>query len=272
MKAAYPLLLGIGLTASAFAQNPVEPKESPEVSEALRKAIEEFNRHKKDANAKANEVVVVLEPPAPPAEASKEEATEADALTEENAAKPILANGNPPVQVEADVPPEEKKEELSPETVVETEDERPAESALEVRVESIRKGIGSIDPRQVKLKARFPAKPLSTAPAGWLLERSEQAPVYRKDVDLQPGTTISLSIRPHVLSPDSDGMDTFSVGEPGFNASQGYIQKNTVSAILGTSVAQLDRDSLQLGNAISELHHLLASLPQPEEPEQPETP
>jgi hypothetical protein len=129
--------------------------------------------------------------------------------------------------------------------------------------------VGAIDPSQVKLKANFPAKPLATAPNGWKLERSEQAPVFRKDVELQPGTTITLSIRPHVLAPDADGSQTFSVGEPGFEAAQGYLQKNTVSSILGTSVAQLDRDSLQLGNAISELHRLLASLPKPPEPANP---
>jgi hypothetical protein len=208
----------------------------------------------------------------------------------EKKTKAVLVTGRPPGRTEN--PVEEKPaiggegnlaEEPQPpadlvvETPVEPEVETPAipvvevpaEPALEARVESIRKGTGAIDPSQVKLKANFPAKPLATAPKGWKLERSEQAPVFRKDVELQPGTTITLSIRPHVLAPDADGSQTFSVGEPGFEAAQGYLQKNTVSSILGTSVAQLDRDSLQLGNAISELHRLLASLPKPPEPANP---
>lgn len=286
MKAAYPLLIGIGLTASAFAQDSDESKKEPGVSDAVRKAIEEFNRRKKEANAKANEVVVVLDPPEPPAaetpapEAEEEVIPTAKPVPEtevagEPEAAPMLVTGNPPG--EAEVEPEGEKDAIPAEPAREAEAEArepspPAEAALEVRVESIRKGTGTIDPSQVKLKASFPPKPLSTAPQGWALERSEQAPVFRKDVELQPGTTVSLSIRPHVLSPDDDGLNTFSVGEPGFEAARGYVQENTVSAILGTSVAQLDRDSLQLGNAISELHRLLASLPKPEAPEQPETP
>jgi hypothetical protein len=168
----------------------------------------------------------------------------------------------------------ELQEEPTPELVAEAETEiqepeTPSDPELEVRVESIRKGSGLIDPSQVKLKASFPAKPLSSAPEGWVLEKSEQAPVFRKDVELKPGTTISLSIKPHILTPASDGINSFSVGEPGFEASQGYLQKHTVGSILGTSVAQLDNDSLQLGNAISELHRLLASLPKTEETEKP---
>lgn len=296
MKAAYPLLIGIGLTASALAQDPADPKVETGVSEPVRKAIEEFNRRKNEAGTKANEVVVVLDPPAPPAEppveppaapdAEEEVIPTAEAVPEQDEPEeageetpPVLVTGKPPEGTEGekeDLPAEPvaetEAETLEPEASTEPVSDTPAEPALEVRVESIRKGTGTIDPSQVKLKASFPPKPLSSAPEGWALQRSEQAPVFQKDVELQPGTTISLSIRPHVLAPDDDGLNTFSVGEPGFEAVRGYVQENTVSAILGTSVAQLDRDSLQLGNAISELHRLLASLPKPEGPEQPEKP
>jgi hypothetical protein len=287
MKAAYPLLVGITITASAFAQNPVIPMEKPVLSDAVQKAIEEFNRRKKEADTKDNEVLVVLDPPAPPSE--QDELEEIPAEPEEGS-EPVLVTGKPPLETDTNLlpednnepsPSEEASEELSlepseePEIPTEAEMNPPSEPSLEARVESIRKGTGRIDPDQVKLKAGFPAKPLSSAPEGWAIGISEQAPVFRKDVELQPGTTISLSIRPHVLSPDSDGFNTFSVGEPGFESARGYIQEKTVSAILGTSVAQLDRDSLQLGNAISELHRLLGSLPKPENleaPEQPESP
>ena len=277
MKAAYPLLFLTAMAATAIAQEPVEPTEKTTISDVVQKAIDEFNRMKKAGKSGENEVVVVLDPPAPavveeiekPEHSAEIEASEA--IAEDP--KPLLVTGKPPEEENPDTQPDEK-EEPAPELVVEAdvetpESEAPSEPELEVRVESIRKGSGLIDPSQVKLKASFPAKPLSSAPEGWVLEKSDQAPVFRKDVELQPGTTISLSIKPHILTPVSDGLNTFSVGEPGFEASQGYLQKNTVSAILSTSVAQLDNDSLHLGNAISELHRLLASLPKAEEPEKP---
>lgn len=140
---------------------------------------------------------------------------------------------------------------------------------LEIRVESIRESSGELDPGQIKLKASFPAKSLSSVPDGWILEKSEQAPALRKEVTLRPGKTISLSIQPHVLAPATDGINTFAVIEPGFDVSEGYRQSNTVSAILENSVAQLDRDALLLGNAISNLHQLLASLPKPDPEDSP---
>jgi hypothetical protein len=278
MKAAYPLLFTTVMAATAFAQKAVGPPDTGGITDVVQKAIDEFNRMKKEGKSAENEVIVVLDPPVPakaeeivnpeeePAEIEKPEADPEDSGA-------VLVTGKPPGEIAPDVQPEEQ-EEPAPEIVAEMPPETPERPTLpepepEVRVESIRKGTGSIDPTQVKLKASFPAKPLASAPEGWALEKSEQAPIFRKDVELQPGTTISLSIKPHILAPASDGLNTFSVSEPGFEASQGYLQENTVSAILGTSVAQLDKDSLQLGNAISELHRLLASLPKTEEPEKP---
>lgn len=277
MKASYPLLFVIALATTSIAQEPAKPEEKGGISDVVLKAIEEFNRRKNAGKSEENEVVVVLDPPAP---IQKEVAEEPEATAEiENSevepddSKPSLIAGNPTETAESEDQPEEL-ELAAPEVVAEATAETPApekasEPQLEIRVESIRKGSGLIDPSQVKLKASFPAKPLSSAPEGWVLEKSEQAPVFRKEVELQPGTSITLSIKPHILAPGSDGINTFSVGEPGFEASQGYLQKNTVSAILSTSVARLDNDSLQLGNAISELHLLLASLPKPEKPEKP---
>lgn len=276
MKAAHRLLFGLALATSAIAQELPIPEKNEGVSDVVQNAIDEFNRLKQEGKEKSNEVVVVLDPPASAVTVEDSETPAPEAALEpaeaEETSKPVLVTGKPPGETET-----EEKEGLTPETVAEAETqpeepqepETPAELKLEVRVESIRKGSGSIDPGQVKLKASFPAKPLSSAPEGCVLERSDQAPLFRKEVELQPGTSISLSIQPHVLTPAADGTNTFSVGEPGFEAAQGYLQKNTVSAILGTSVAQLDHDSLQLGNAISELHRLLASLPKPEEPEKP---
>jgi hypothetical protein len=282
MKAAYPFLFATAIAAMAGAQEPTEPAEKGKISDVVQKAIDEFNRMKKAGKSAENEVIVVLDPPAPaekevvvnpdkPADNESSEEESSEESTEDS--KPVLVTGKPPEEVKPEARPGQQ-EEPAPDVVAETPSETPdkeipSEPEPEVRVESIRKGSGTIDPSQVKLKASFPAKPLSGAPEGWVLEKSGQAPVFRKDVELQPGTTISLNIKPHILAPGSDGINTFSVVEPGFEASQGYLQKNTVSAILGTSVAQLDSDSLQLGNAISELHRLLASLPKPEEPGKP---
>jgi hypothetical protein len=277
MKAAYPLLFVTAMAASAIAQDLSQPTDKETLSDSVQKAIDEFNRLKTASKTADNEVIVVLDPPAPtatPLEKGEIKTPEAPAeikLPEESPkdSKPILVTGTPPEEAQP-----EEQEPVAPEIMAEAETvsqdpATPSEPELEVRVESIRKGSGSIDPAQVKLKASFPAKPLSGSPDGWILEKSEQAPVFRKDVELQPGTTISLSIKPHILSPESDGINTFSVAEPGFDASQGYLQKNTVSAILSNSVAKLDNDSLQLGNAISELQRLLGSLPKTEEPKKP---
>lgn len=277
MKAAYPLLFVTAMAASAIAQDLSQPTDKETLSDSVQKAIDEFNRLKTASKAADNEVIVVLDPPAPTATPVEEEEIkieEAPAEIKEpdespKDSKPILVTGKPPEEAQP-----EEQETVAPELIPKAETVLqdpaiPSEPELEVRVESIRKGSGSIDPAQVKLKASFPAKPLSGAPDGWILEKSEQAPVFRKDVELKPGTMISLSIKPHILSPESDGMDTFSVAEPGFEASQGYLQKSTVSAILSNSVARLDNDSLQLGNAISELHRLLGSLPKAEEPKKP---
>lgn len=134
----------------------------------------------------------------------------------------------------------------------------------EVRVEPIRKGTGKIDPDLVKLKVAFPAKPLTKNPENWVVEKSDDAPAFTRDVELQPGTIISLNIQPHVLSPIADGQNAFSVSEFGYDPLAGQRQRETVSAILGKSIAQLDEDSEKLGKAISELRSLLDSFPKPQ--------
>ena len=131
-------------------------------------------------------------------------------------------------------------------------------------VESIRKGTGKLDPEKIKLRASFPAKPLANPPAGWIMEKSKDAPTLLREVEIQPGTVISLDIKPHVLIPNADGASIFAVTEPGFDPLSGYRQEQTVSAILAKSVVQLDEDAKQLGTALSELNRILSSLPNPE--------
>ncbi|MGJ8632449.1 MAG: hypothetical protein ACSHX7_00890 [Luteolibacter sp.] len=217
----------------------------PVPSDDVRKAIEEFNRMKQGGTEKENEVTVVLEPAATP-------------LLEKPA--PIMvkpATAAPPAEPE--LPAEELPNRDMP------------EPGLEIRVESIRKGTGDINPKDVKLETSFPVKLLSTTPQNWTLATSDHAPAFKREIEIAPGTFISVKIPPHVLAAEVDGNNTFSVSEPGFDALKGYNQSNTVSAILGDSITQLDEDSKKLGNALSDLHTLLASLPKPA-PEPVETP
>lgn len=122
-----------------------------------------------------------------------------------------------------------------------------------MQVEKLQAGEGALDASQVKLLAPFPAKPLAPAPAGWLLDPSDSAPPYTREIEISPGSKITLTIRPHLLVPDADGAEVFSVSEPGFDASLGYQQATTVSAILASSVAQLEADSMNLSAAIDQM-------------------
>lgn len=269
MKATPALLLLLAFGTPLKAQNFAPEPEEKAISDEVQKAIDEFNRMKREGKEKQNEVTVVLPPPAPvaPPVETEEESSE----SEEKEA--ILITGQPPAEPAFEAPEELTDEvivldeisepEPSPEIDVEPAPEN-KEPGLEIRVESVNEGTGKIDPSLVKLKASFSPKALSTPPTGWALTKSEGTPAIVKDVELQPGTSITLRIQPHVLSPEADGINVFSVGEPGFDTALGYRQTQTVSAVLGDSVAKLDNDSLRLGNAISELHNLLASLPKPE--------
>jgi hypothetical protein len=270
MKAFFPILLCVAMTYPAIGQS---LGEDAELTDKVQKAILEFNKRKENTETEpAKEVTVVLPLPETPPDQEYEvpplaTPVEEDAVEGEPPAesKPRLVTGKPPAGE-----PEETPAELS-----EGEPAAPVESltaeteGLGIRVEPIREGKNGAIPGEIKLKASFPAKALSTTPDGWVLDKSVQAPAFIEEVNLRPGKTVSLSISPHVLTPAADGENTFGVVEPGFDSSKGYLQTNTVSAILGNSIVQLDRDALLLGTAISDLHQLLASLPKPEpEPEQ----
>lgn len=249
MKATPTFLLLLAFSSPLKAQN-LQPE--PPVSSEVQKAIDEFNRLKREGKELQKEVTVVLEPTTPEDEAEPEP----DSTT----------LGETPTP--ADTPPEDTTSivdlpELPPAPQPTSETKEPG---LEIKIENITQGTGEIDPSQVQLKASFAPKPLSTPPTGWILEKSENAPPLVKEIELQPGTTITLRIQPHILSPQADGAEVFSVSEPGFRTTLGYRQTQTISAILGDSIATLDSDSLRLETAISDLHNLLASLPKPETP------
>jgi len=264
MKASYPIILAFGLVLPLSAQNLEAPKEERIVSDEVQKAIDEFNRMKNEGKEKANEVTVVIPPQAPEEPVEEKAALPAG---DEEKEEPVLVTGKPPGDTTA-IPEEpagpKPPEPIPPPELSEPEPSAPSEPGLEVRVESIRKGTGKLDPEKINLRASFPAKPLASPPSGWLMEKSPDAPEIQREVELQPGTVISLDIKPHVLIPDADGANVFAVNEPGFDPVDGYRQKQTVSAILSKSVIQLDEDAKQLGNALTELNRILSSLPQPE--------
>jgi hypothetical protein len=168
-------------------------------------------------------------------------------------------------------PPENEIAATSPapapqEAIATTPDEQAPkpENGLTVRIEKLHAGQGSVDPSKVKLLAPFPAKPLAQAPHGWRLDASDSAPPFTREVELSPGSKITLNIRPHVLVPDADGANVFTIAEPGYDSSLGYQQTSTVGAILSNSIRQLDEESKQLGTAIENLQQLLVSLPKAE--------
>jgi hypothetical protein len=270
---ALPALAAVSLLASTWvgAQNVIqEPQEDP-----VQAAIREFNQRD---SKKPNEVSVVLdpigEPPAPVKETEKPESKETEKPESDNTNptdEAVLVTGLPPEGTE------HLNEGMPPDDAVSAEPapDEPAPSprkGLNVRVEKLQTGTGSIDPSKVKLLAPFPAKPLSTPPAGWRLETSENVPPSTREIELSPGKKITLEVRPHLLVPEADGTGLFNVLEPGFNPSLGYRQDTTVGAILSNSIRQLDTDSKSLGAAIDNLQQLLVSLPKPEPEPQPEAP
>jgi len=241
------LILGLlCLPVASICAQEAPPTESDPVLEQLTRPDGE--------KPKRSEVSVVLDDvgiPLVPAEESKTPpaAPAEPAAPESTPEKPVLVTGRPPEHAELlKEPPIEPAE---------------PEKGVAVQVEKLQSGKGPIDPKTVKLLAPFPAKPLSEPPAGWMFDSSGKAPAFTREIELSPGSKITLNIKPHVLVQISDGTTQFSLDAPGFDASLGFHQPSTVGTILSTSIRQLDEDSKQLGDAIDRLQQLLVSLPTP---------
>jgi hypothetical protein len=234
------------LPAVSISAQELSPKEADPVVERLTRLDGE--------RPKTSEVSVVLDDVGIPLVPPEELQTPPPAAIEPPKAqvteeKPVLVTGKPPEHAELlKEPPLEPAEQ---------------EKGVAVQVEKLQSGKGPIDPKKVKLLAPFPAKPLSDPPAGWMLDSSGKAPAFSREIELSPGSKITLNIKPHVLVPISDGATEFNIDEPGFDASLGFHQPTTVGTILATSIKQLDEDSKQLGDAIDRLQQLLISLPTP---------
>jgi hypothetical protein len=208
---------------------------------------------------KPNEVTVVLDPPSEQQTVVPPEEKPAEAAPAAAPPPPALIENLDAIPVPATKPEPEKAPPVAGSIT--------RKQGVTVRVEKLQTNSGSIDPASVKLRAPFPAKPLSAIPAGWKLDSTGSAPPFTREVEISPGSKITLSIKPHVLIPDADGATTFPVTEPGYNTALGYQQNGTVGGILAASVHQLDEDTRRMGEAISRLQQLLVSLPKPAEEE-----
>lgn len=244
-------ILSVLFSLGSSAQNvPEEPQADP-----VLEAIQKFQNRDR---SKMNEVSVVLDDPAPTT------AQEPEAPTEElkDPTTPVLVIGKHSNKLNR---PSNESDDLAVLPVIEPiNDALKSDDGLAVRVEKIKSGTGGIDPEKVKLTAPFPAKPLGQPPAGWHLEFSKSSPPFTREVEISAGKKISLTIYPHLLVPDADGVSAFCIAEPGFDSSRGYQQTQTVGAVLATSIRQLEDESKQLGGAIDGLQQLLVSLPRPE--------
>jgi hypothetical protein len=178
-------------------------------------------------------------------------------LVPEDPDAPALITGKPPGDGEFSPAPDEEAAAPEPEGV-------------SVNVAPGRDGTVKVDAAAVKLLAPFPAKPLFQPPAGWRLEHPEDVPAFIEKVTLANGTTISLSIRPHLLVPDADGREQLAVGEPGYDPDLRYAQTGTMSAVLNSSVERMEEDSRRMSEALERLGQLLGSLPAAEVPPEPE--
>lgn len=250
--------LAIAGSHLSLAQNVTEdPKADPVLD-----AISEFNNRDK---AIGKEVKVVLDPVGEPLIPKDKKIPVAIPVKETTpSAKPVLVTGKHPQDTDLEPVakiPENPSTADSQEMLTELAAPQPG---LEVRVEKLQTGKGLIDPKTIKLLAPFPAKPLASPPPGWHLVASESAPPFTRKVEIAAGSEITLTIRPHLLVPDSDGTKVFSISESGYEASLAYQQVSTVGAILSNSIRQLDEDSKHLGNAIDSLQQLLISLPKQE--------
>ncbi len=209
-----------------------------EIPENVLEAIREHNERPPGT---PNEVMVVL----PTTDEKKQEpAGEEEAAADESEPDEVVASileDGP----EVDIAPGE-----------------PAPQGPEVRVQPLRDpGHPRISPDQVNISTPFAAKPLGSPAPGWKLVSSPQAPAFTRNVEVAPGTWLTLSIRPHVLVPDADGHAAFQIQEPGFAPALGYRQTTTVSSSLASTLDQLETDSRTLGKVLNELEQILISLP-----------
>jgi len=239
---AAPALLLLGGHAGAQYEGGIE------IPENVLEAIREFNERPPGV---PNEVIVVLDPPGQVVENEHEGADKTASDDDPEIDEVVAAILDDTDALDGEV------------RVVESgSGEESPSHGPEVRVQRLREpGHGRILPADVKISTPFAAKPLGNPSPGWRLVSSPDAPAYTHSVEVAPGTSLTLSIRPHVLIPDADGRDAFQIQEPGFDPALGYNQRNTLSASIASSIRQLEEDAVVLGQVMDELEQILISLP-----------
>jgi hypothetical protein len=208
-----------------------------EIPENVLEAIREFSERQSEDT---DDVVVVLTPPGTEDE-TEEIAADGEARDEADKGVTVVpAEG----RADASFPGE------------------PSPHGPEVRVQPLREIRGTkIRAADVQIDAPFAAKPIGRPSEGWKLTVSSEVSAFTKNVEVSPGTWLTLAIRPHVLVPEADGQQVYQIHEPGFDAAHGYRQKATISASIASSLRQLEDDSVLLGRAIDDLEQILISLP-----------
>jgi len=141
--------------------------------------------------------------------------------------------------------------------------QKTADEGIQIQVEKAQPKSGAkIISGQVKILSPWPAKPISAAPEGWEFAPAPAGLVpYRKNVKLDSGNEVVVTITPFVLEPLSDGLNAIRIAEPGYDPAQKYNQKDTVGTMLKNSTMELEQNEKQAASAIRRLQLLLSSLP-----------
>ena len=249
LQTATAATLGI-IAMLAFPAAAADENGESDLSASVLEAIREFNER---AKSSPNEVLVVLDPP---------ESDDAEEPDEVIAA--ILADEPESDQAEAtngeNEPPDDEDHESESATDAAAGPSTPR--GPQVRVQSLRDTQGTdIRAEDITISTPFAAKPLGSPPAGWKLISSSDVAEFTEDIEVTPGTWLTLSIRPHVLIPEADGRNTFHIAEPGFDPALGYQQQDTINSSISSSLRQLEQDARVLGQVIDDLEQILISLP-----------
>lgn len=142
-------------------------------------------------------------------------------------------------------------------------DDEGKDGGIQIQVEKTAgKSSQGTDGGKVRLYSPWPAKPISSPPAGWtFVPAPEGTAPYKKTVELEGGRTVELAITPYVLVPSTDGRTSIRISEPGYDAARAYDQKETVGAMLRKSTGEIEAQEKQAADAIRRLQQLLTSLP-----------
>lgn len=136
------------------------------------------------------------------------------------------------------------------------------DGGLVVRTEIPKQIKLSDDTGELKILTPWAPKPLQSPPVGWRYITAPNEKRYKTTVELKSGKQVSLSIAPYILVPE-DSPAVVQITEPGYIPTDGYRQKNSVSASLTKSNKLLSDASKSLDKSIADLKQLLDTLPSP---------